>query len=153
MSIKEGGEDVMPTCITFFSEGIHFRLANEERTRQWILAVFRKYGKDAGEINYIFCSDDYLLEMNQEYLDHDTYTDILTFDMTEEGENISADIFVSIDRVRENALTLAIDFEEELNRVIIHGILHLLGFDDKDEDSKLMMRQTEQTCLNILKDK
>lgn len=137
--------------ITFFSEGIRFRLDDEKADRKWILSVLQNEGRKPGEINYIFCSDEYLHTINLEYLDHDTLTDIVTFDMREEdSENISGDIFVSIDRVKDNASSINVDFQEELHRVMIHGILHLVGYNDKSEEEKLVMRAKENDCLNLL---
>ena len=137
--------------VTFFEEGIRFRPPDVAGLRKWILSVFSAEGKEAGEINYIFCDDAYLLEINQTYLHHDTLTDIITFDMTEEGEtNISADIFVSVERVQDNARQLDLPFERELHRVMVHGILHLVGYGDKTEEEELMMRQKEDEFLNRL---
>ena len=137
--------------VTFFEEGIRFRPPDVAGLRKWILSVFSAEGKEAGEINYIFCDDAYLLEINQTYLHHDTLTDIITFDMTEEGEtNISADIFVSVERVQDNARQLDLHFERELHRVMVHGILHLVGYGDKTEEEELMMRQKEDEFLNRL---
>ena len=102
-------------------------------------------------INYIFCSDDYLLTINQEHLNHDYYTDIITFDLSEKENNIESDIFISIDRVKENAKNNHVKFHIELYRVLIHGVLHLLGFNDKNEEEKLIMREKEDACLSLLK--
>lgn len=137
--------------ITFFSEGIHFRLPDEKGTTEWILAVLKGEGKSPEEINYIFCDDAYLLTLNQDYLGHDSYTDIITFDLRETAdENISADIFVSIERVKDNASLLGEDWQRELHRVLIHGILHLLGHNDHTDAEKIMMRQKEDECLKQL---
>lgn len=137
--------------VTFFEEGIRFRPPNAVGLRKWILSVFSTEGKKAGEINYIFCNDAYLLEINQTYLHHDTLTDIITFDLTEEGEaNISADIFVSVERVQDNARQLDLPFERELQRVMVHGVLHLLGYGDKTEAEEIIMRQKEDEFLNRL---
>lgn len=137
--------------INFFSEGIRFELGNENATRKWILSVLSREGRGAGEINFIFCSDDFLHKVNLEYLEHDTFTDIITFDLADENEeNISGDIFVSIDRVKENADRYSHPFSLELHRVIVHGILHLLGYDDKDEEQKKKMRKMEDEHLKYL---
>lgn len=138
--------------ITFFSEGIRFGLSNEEAIRRWILSVLEIEDSAAGEINYIFCHDDYLLDLNKEYLGHDAYTDIVTFDLGED-ESITGDIFISIDRVKENAEELGVPFENELQRVVVHGILHLLGYGDKTEAQKKKMRAKEDECLNLLENK
>ena len=100
------------------------------------------------EINYVFCTDEYLLEKNIAFLNHDTLTDILTFDLSEGNLILNAEIYISIDRVKENAETLNIPYQEELHRVIFHGLLHLCGFKDKSKDDALLMRQKEQECLN-----
>ena len=111
--------------------------------------VLAKEEQHAKTINYIFCSDDYLLKINKEYLNHDTLTDIITFDNSEEEGKIEADIFISIDRIKENALSLKKDFDQELHRVIIHGLLHLLGYNDKTDDDKAEMRKKEDACLSL----
>ena len=107
-----------------------------------------RYGKTIGYINFIYCSDEYLLEMNKKYLDHDYFTDVITFDYSED-KIVSGDIFISIDRVEANARDLAISFDEELNRVMIHGVLHLIGFNDKSDEEKQQMREKEDTCLSL----
>jgi rRNA maturation RNase YbeY len=104
--------------------------------------------KKTGEINYVFCSDLYLHKINLEHLNHDTYTDIITFNYCEE-DIISGDIFISIDRVKENSITYHTNFQKELNRVMIHGILHLVGFDDKSESDKELMRSKEDFYLSL----
>ncbi|HEY9885814.1 MAG TPA: rRNA maturation RNase YbeY, partial [Vampirovibrionales bacterium] len=120
----------MSQDIQFFSEQTDFVLPKQSDFSEWISRCISKKGKSTGSLNFIFCSDEYLLTLNKEYLNHDTYTDIITFNYVEE-EIISGDIFISIDRVRENASALNIDFNEELSRVIIHGVLHLIGYRDK----------------------
>ncbi len=110
----------------------------------WINRILESEGFVLGQIDYIFCTDDYLLELNQEYLNHDTFTDIITFDYTD-GRTISADIFISTERVEENALNFEVSFKEELLRVMSHGVLHLMGYGDKsDEDQKLMRKKEEE---------
>ena len=99
-------------------------------------------------INYIFCSDDYLLELNKQYLNHNTLTDIITFELNAPGEPILSDIFISIDRVKENAKTLEIPFKQELHRVIFHGALHLCGYKDKKKEEQKLMRRKEDEYLN-----
>jgi rRNA maturation RNase YbeY len=106
-------------------------------------------GKSIGDISYIFCDDEYLLEINKTYLEHDFFTDIITFDYSDK-EKIAGDLFISIDRVRENSLTHNENFEKELHRVIIHGILHLLGLKDKTEKQAKQMRKAEEECLRSL---
>ena len=100
------------------------------------------------DITYVFCTDDYLLEKNIAYLDHDTLTDIITFDLSENEKELNAEMYISIDRIKENAGSLNIPYQEELHRVIFHGLLHLCGFKDKSKEDALLMRQKEQECLN-----
>lgn len=107
------------------------------------------HGKRVGEVAYIFCSDEKILEVNRQYLNHDYYTDIITFDYTE-GDVISGDIFISVDTVRSNADEFGVSFEKELNRIIIHGILHLCGFKDKQPDDKAEMTRQEDSALSLL---
>ena len=135
--------------IKFFSEGIVFKQPQSVKTSKWIKNVSLSEGYKIGDLNYIFCSDDYLLEINRQYLQHDYYTDIITFDNSEEEGKIDGDIYVSIDRVKDNATNLNIDFEVELRRVLIHGLLHLVGFKDETPDLKQQMREKEDSCLHI----
>lgn len=136
--------------ISFFSEEIDFQINNIENNIEWINSIVSSYSKIPGELAYIFCSDNYLLRLNIEHLNHDTLTDIITFDYTKTGI-ISGDIFISIDRVTENAKTFLVTFQEELNRVMAHGVLHLIGFKDKTEKEKKEMREAENNALSILK--
>ena len=126
-----------------------FKLENEKATEAWISNCIETYDFTEGEINYIFCDDAYLLKLNVEFLEHDTFTDIISFDYTL-GKLISGDIFISVERVRENAKNYDQLFDNELNRVIIHGILHYCGFKDKSDDEKVIMRTEEENCLNLL---
>ncbi len=119
-----------------------FNLDNEQLVAEWLSAVIVSENKKEGEINYIFCDDDYLHKINIEYLDHDTLTDIISFDYTM-GNEISGDIFVSIERVQDNALDFKVSFEEELKRVLVHGLLHYCGYKDKSEEDVVMMRAKE----------
>ncbi len=136
--------------IQFFSEDIKFKHSDAEKTREWLKNVVQNEQQNIGEINYIFCSDEYLYAMNMEYLNHDTYTDILTFDNREdEKEDLVGDIFISIDRIKDNAKKLNISWQDELDRVMVHGILHLLGYDDQDAASKSTMRKKEDACLSL----
>ncbi|MAY84882.1 MAG: rRNA maturation RNase YbeY [Flavobacteriales bacterium] len=134
--------------IHFHSEEVDFSLSNQEEHISWIQNVIDQESKKVGELNFIFCSDDYLLTINQEYLKHDYYTDIITFNYNEE-DAISGDIFISIDRITENAKERAIPFEIELERVMIHGVLHLIGYDDKEPESQATMRAKEDFCLTL----
>ena len=117
--------------------------------KQWITTIVEKNKKEVGEISYIFCSDEQLLEINKEFLNHDYYTDIITFDYSE-ADVISGDLFISIERIKDNAKTLKTSYQEELHRVIIHGVLHLLGYKDKTEVESENMRKLEDECLLIL---
>ena len=106
--------------------------------------------KKEGELSFVFCSDEYLLKMNIDYLNHNFYTDVITFDYTE-GDVISGDVFISIERIKDNAKIFKTSFENELQRVMIHGVLHLIGYKDKTEDEKKEMRQKENKYLNVTK--
>lgn len=125
-----------------------FRLDNEDLFSDWITRVIHSENKSLGEIAYIFCDDDYLLEINQEYLNHDTLTDIISFDYSEDNI-ISGDIFISIDRVQDNADDFDTPFEEELKRVLIHGILHYCGYKDKSENEERIMREKEDEKIKM----
>lgn len=132
--------------INFFFEDIEEISLAESKDKDWILNCIKKYKKTAGKINFIFCPDTYLLEINKEYLNHDYYTDIITFDYCE-GESVSGDIYISVERVDENSKKLNEVFNIELHRVMIHGILHLIGLKDSTEEEKLKMRSAEESCL------
>lgn len=132
--------------VSFHKESIAFRLANARALKAWVKSVVETRKKKLGDVAYVFCSDEYLLQMNQEHLKHDYYTDIITFDYTE-GDIISGDLFISIDRVKENALKEAVDFDTELRRVMIHGILHLLGLKDKKKEDQVAMRLAENQSI------
>ncbi len=135
--------------ISFETEDIHFELTNYQQAKAWIKQVIHNHKYELGELTYIFCSDDYLHKINLEYLDHDTLTDIITFDNADEEGTIEGDIFVSVERVKENAAELKIPFEDELHRVLIHGVLHLLGHDDTTPELKAAMRKEEDKCLSL----
>jgi rRNA maturation RNase YbeY len=136
-------------AIQFFEEDLSYKLKNKTAVRQWINETVQAEGFKLKELNYIFCSDDYLLQINQQYLDHDTYTDIITFDNSEKDKVIVGDIFISIERIRENALKFNITETNELHRVIIHGALHLLGYKDKSTADKQKMTFKEDFYLNL----
>lgn len=125
-----------------FNYETSFELEDETRYENWLSEVIDSEGKTEGEINYIFCDDEYLLQKNIEFLDHDTLTDIISFDYTM-GNLLSGDIFISIERVKENALEYNVAFDEELRRVMAHGILHYCGYKDKTEEESSMMRNKE----------
>jgi probable rRNA maturation factor len=132
--------------IYFHTENIGFRLGQKMLLKRWIKAVIKAEGKQTGDINYIFVSDEALLEMNRNVLNHDYYTDIITFDYCEEAI-VSGDLFISIDRVTENAITENTGFENELHRVMIHGVLHLCGYGDKSAKEEIIMRSKEDDYL------
>ncbi len=134
--------------IRFSSQSVSFELKDETLVRQWLTKVISLRGKSVGNINYLFCDDEYLLDVNQRFLNHDTYTDIITFDYVV-GCLISGDIMISVDRVRENATLFSVTFEQELHRVIVHGVLHLLGQGDKSEEEAVEMRRLEAEALNL----
>ena len=134
--------------IRFFTESTNFKISSPRKTRAWIRAVAKIEKRAISEINYIFCSDTYLLELNQRFLKHNTLTDIITFDNTEEGKDINGEIYISIDRVKENSKNLGTLFQEELHRVIFHGALHLCGFKDKTRQQKVIMRNKEEQNLD-----
>ena len=130
-----------------FNYETDFELSDEVKYAEWISEVIASEGKKEGEISYIFCDDEYLLEINQQHLDHDTLTDIISFDYTI-GNEISGDIFISVERVKDNALDFNVPFAEELLRVMSHGILHYCGYKDKgDEDEKLMRTKEEEKII------
>lgn len=132
--------------INFHSEGISFILKSKTNIRSWLGDVIVSEKKQLGEINYIFCNDKHLLTLNKTYLNHNTLTDIITFDYSEK-ETISGDIFISIERVKENALQFDTGFDMELRRVMVHGVLHLIGFKDKSKRDKDEMTQKEDYYL------
>jgi len=135
-------------AIQFFEEDIVFKLKDKIKLRQWINDTIIAEGFKLRELTYVFCSDTYLLQINQQYLDHDTYTDIVTFDNSDEDGIIVGDIFISIDRIRENAAKFEVTETNELHRVIIHGTLHLLGYKDKSAADKKKMTQKEDYYLS-----
>ena len=135
--------------INFFNEDIDFKLQQKNNYKSWLKKVAEKEGFKIKDLNYIFCSDVYLHKINVDYLDHDTFTDIITFDNSEDEITIEGDIFVSIERVRENSYTLKTVFDEELKRVIVHGLLHLCGYDDHSVEDKAEMRRLEGEYILI----
>ena len=137
-------------AIFFSTKDIDFELKDESKTKRWISAVVSSQEKRVGNICYLFCDDAYILDVNRAYLNHDTYTDIITFDYVE-GDIVSGDILISVERVRENAMLFNSSFERELLRVIIHGVLHLLGQSDKSEEDAAEMRIKEESALGLWK--
>lgn len=134
--------------ITYQTEDIQMPAIKKRETSEWIKAVAASYGKRVGEIAYIFCSDEKILEVNRQYLEHDYYTDIITFDYTE-GNRISGDLFISLDTVRTNAEQFDQPYERELYRVIIHGVLHLCGINDKGPGEREIMEEAENKALTL----
>ena len=135
--------------IHFISEQIDFTLKQKTKLRRWIKSTVDHNHKKLHLINYIFTSDNYLLKINKQYLDHETLTDIITFDQSSNPNLVEADIFISIERVKENAENLNVLFSDELHRVMIHGILHILGFNDKVESEMKEMRKKENHYLAL----
>lgn len=133
--------------IHFFAEDITYTLKQKALVRTWIRNTIAEEGYKLRELNFIFCTDEYLLSINQQYLKHDTYTDIITFDNSEKKLEVSGDIFISLDRVRENALHFKVNENDELHRVMIHGTLHLLGYPDKGNVAKALMTGKENLYL------
>lgn len=138
----------MPS-VSFFEEDIRYHLRNKNKVKAWLRDAISAEGYKLKELNYIFCSDSYLLQINRQYLDHDTYTDIITFDNSEKQGIIEGDIFISIDRIRENADKFQTGEINELHRVIIHGALHLLGYKDKTPEDKKLMTEKEDHYLGV----
>lgn len=137
-------------AINFFSEKIRFKLSNSKKTASWIKSVIKNEKCVLNSLNYIFCSDEYLKEINAQYLGHNTYTDIVTFNYNPSKGELEGEIYISVDRVRDNAKTFKSDFQSEMHRVIIHGVLHLIGFNDKSKREKAVMREKEDTYLSLL---
>lgn len=134
-------------AINFFSEGIGFKPKQILKIKSWLKDVATEEGYQVGTLNYVFCNDEYILETNRQYLQHDYYTDIITFDNTENCK-ISGDLVISIDTVMSNAELIGVDFNQELCRVIVHGVLHLCGYKDKSEDEERLMRDKENSFLS-----
>lgn len=134
--------------MVIFNYETDFELNNESKYEDWIDSIIESEDKEAGEINYIFCDDEYLHEINMKYLEHDTLTDIISFDYCI-GDLISGDIFISIDRVKENAQDFDVSIENELLRVMAHGVLHYCGYKDKSDEEANLMRLKEQEKMNM----
>lgn len=134
--------------ILYYYEDIDFQFRNKTRTNRWLRLVAESEIKRIGDISIIFCSDNYILDVNQKYLQHDYFTDIITFDYCE-GDRLSGDLFISVDSVRENSIEYGTDFADELNRVIVHGLLHLIGYDDHTESDVAVMRKKENYYLSL----
>ena len=134
--------------ISYFFEDTDFQFKNRTINNRWLRLVAESEIRRIGQISIIFCSDNYILDVNQQYLQHDYFTDIITFDYCE-GDRLSGDLFISVDSVRENALEYGTEFAEELNRVIVHGLLHLIGYDDHNDEDIAMMRKKENYYLSL----
>lgn len=134
--------------VNFINADSPFRLKNKRKIKAWILSEIKLQNYVPGDINIIFCTDEYLLEVNKKYLRHDYYTDIITFPNQENENKVGGDLMISVDRIKENSTDFGVAFEEELHRVIIHGILHLLGIGDKSEQEIKTMRNAENESLN-----
>lgn len=139
----------MPGIIRFFSEEIDFRVPYPNRTRRWLRHVAEVEGTFVNELTYVFCSDEYLYRMNVEYLEHDTLTDIITFDTSEGAKGLVGEMYISVDRVAENATSYGVPFFQELARVVVHGILHLCGHSDKEPSDERKMRVLENHYLQL----
>lgn len=137
------------TEIRFHQDHSTFSWENAQQPVDWLKHIIRKYQVQAKSLNIIYCSDDRLLNINRQFLDHDYYTDIITFDLSD-SDHLEGEIYISVDRVRENAQDMHIQFETELCRVMAHGLLHLIGYKDKTDEEKKVMRSEEDACLSLL---
>lgn len=138
--------------ISYYNQDIDFKINDKKAISNWLIFVSKNENKFLGRLNVIFCSDDYLLEINKKYLSHDYYTDVITFDYSS-AETVSGDLFISIDSVKSNAEYFSVPFDTELRRVIVHGLLHLIGYDDHSESDIAIMRQKENFYLEKLRKK
>ena len=134
--------------VYFHNEGVSLIFKNKKAVSSWLSSVIKSFKKDVGTLNFIFCTDEYLLTINKSYLSHNHYTDIITFDYCEENK-VSGDLFISIERVKEYSLKNNIEFNNEIHRVIVHGVLHLCGLNDKTEREKEKMRAQENKFLAL----
>ena len=134
--------------ISFHNEGVGTKTPSKRLLKAWIKEFVSNHDKKVGELAFVFCSDEKILEVNQNFLQHDYYTDIITFDYCE-GEIVSGDIFISVERVTENATSHNVEYNEELLRVLAHGVLHLIGFQDKSPQKKKEMTQNEDLCISL----
>ncbi len=134
--------------IQFFKEEIKFEIKDITKLKTWLKNIIKSQNHTLGDLNYIFCNDEYLYNINMEYLQHDTYTDIITFDNAEKETQIAGDIYVSVDRIKENAKNFDKDFQNEFCRVLAHGLWHLLGYGDKSEEEATIMRQKENESID-----
>jgi len=139
---------VSMNSISFHNESVNNKTPSKRLLKAWIKEFVANHGKKVGELAFVFCSDEKILEVNQNFLQHDYYTDIITFDYSEGGV-ISGDVFISVERVLENAASHQVDYNTELLRVISHGVLHLIGFQDKEEEKKDEMTRNEDLCISL----
>jgi probable rRNA maturation factor len=137
--------------LVFQGADVNHHLSGKKVLKQLLVDLFQQEDRSLETLSVVFCSDEYLLDMNRRFLQHDYYTDILTFDLSEGGGNVIGELYISIDRVRENARGLGVSAKEELQRVIIHGALHLCGYKDKLKKQQLLMRQKEERYLQLLR--
>lgn len=145
MQFPEFTAEEPETPVSFNFEDVEFELPDEQKLSDWLQGVAESENKDFVEVSYIFCSDERLREMNVEFLDHDYYTDVITFPYSEDA--VHGDVFISYDRVKDNAQTLSVPFDQELCRVLVHGVLHLAGYLDKTPEAEQLMRQKEDFYL------
>ena len=136
-------------AILFFEEDIKYSLKGKNKYKNWLKSIAETKGLKIKELNYIFCSDEYLYQINVDYLNHKTYTDIITFDNSENESHIEGDIFISVERVKENAEKENVELEKEFQRVISHGLLHLMGYKDKLDTDKSIMRKMEEKVMDM----
>ena len=142
--------DETESGVAFTSISIDFNIESEDDLTEWLNAVADSENKVIQSLNYIFCSDDYLHKMNVDFLDHDTLTDIITFELGDASDdNINVEIYISIDRVKDNAISLSQEFESEFKRVLVHGLLHLCGYPDKSKEEALIMRSLEDKYIKL----
>ncbi len=139
---------VFVRMISYYFQDTDFKFRDRRRTNEWLKLAAESEIRRIGYISIIFCSDNYVLDINQKYLQHDYFTDIITFDYCE-GDRLSGDLFISVDSVRENSVEFGTEFKDELNRVIIHGLLHLVGYDDHTEKDIKLMRSKENYYLSL----
>ena len=135
--------------INFFNEDIDFTLRDKRKSRSWIIQSIQDEDKIPGMINFVFCSDKYLHELNIKYLEKNTYTDIITFDMTDNEDVITGDVYISIERARDNARKYKQPYLQEIRRLMIHGVLHLIGYKDKEQNDKKLMTEKEDYYLPL----
>lgn len=135
--------------IAFYSADVPIPVRDRAKVKHWLRHVGKEWGFGFGSLSYIFCSDEYLLQMNKDYLQHDYYTDIITFPLDDSSEEVNGECYISVDRVRDNAKENGVTFAAELRRVMVHGLLHLMGQNDKSEEESAQMRIAEDSSLRL----